>query len=96
MGIKSGLNHDQMGEVQQIVVYIISTHYGTYYTGITNNLLRRWKEHNQGKSSYLRRFKPKEVVYIEFYNDRSVAAFNERRVKRMGAKRFINRKLFRE
>jgi putative endonuclease len=31
-------------------VYIIETEDGTYYTGQTNNLLRRLKEHVSGKS----------------------------------------------
>lgn len=72
-----------------IVVYIISTHVGTFYTGITNSIIRRWREHVRGKSSYLRCYRPVEVVYIEFCNDRASAARRERYIKNIGAKRFL-------
>lgn len=78
-----------------IALYIILTHFGTYYTGITNSIIRRWNDHKEGKSSYLRKFSPKEVVYIEFYNDRKEAAKNERRVKKIGAKKYMLMKEFR-
>ena len=78
-----------MEDVECVICYIILTHYGTYYTGITNNLIRRWKEHNQGKSSYLRKFKAKEVIHIEVYNTRKEAAKKERFIKSIGAKKYL-------
>jgi putative endonuclease len=78
-----------------ICLYIISTNYGTFYTGITNNMLRRWEEHKEGKSSYLSKFTPKEVVYIEFYNERKEAAKKERYIKRLGAGKYMLRMEFR-
>ena len=74
-----------------ICLYIISTNFGTYYTGITNSLIRRWKEHKEGKSSYLSKFSPKEVVYVCFYSERKEAAREERRVKSIGAFKYMNR-----
>ena len=81
--------------MEEIICYIILTHYGTTYTGITNNLLRRWKEHNEGKSSYLRRFKPKEVIYIEVFSNRKDAAKKERYIKNIGAKKYLLKQQFR-
>jgi len=78
-----------MGEDCLIVCYIISTNYGTYYTGITNNLIRRWHEHKAGKSSYLSKFSPKEVIYIECFSTRKEAAKKERYIKTMGAKKYL-------
>lgn len=78
-----------MGEVDSICLYIISTHYGTFYTGITNNLIRRWREHNTGKSSYLKRVKAKEIVYVEFFNDRRIAHKQELKVKKFGARKYL-------
>jgi putative endonuclease len=72
-----------------IAVYIILTHYGTYYTGMTNSIIRRWGQHVRGESSYLRRVKPKEVVYIEFWPNYSVAGRRERYIKRIGAGKFL-------
>ena len=85
-----------MGQVESIVCYIINTHYGTFYTGITNNLIRRWKEHKAGKSSYLRKFKPKEVVHIEVFDNRKLAAKKERYIKKIGAKKYLLKLQFRE
>jgi len=78
-----------MGQTNFIIVYIIKTHFNTYYTGITNNLIRRWKEHVNGESSYLSKFKPKEVVHIEIYNTRQSAAKKERRIKKIGAYKYL-------
>ena len=80
-----------MGAVEDIVCYIISTHYGTFYTGITNNLIRRWNEHKQGKSSYLSKFTPKEVVYVEVLSNRKEAAKKERYIKSIGASKYLLR-----
>ena len=80
-----------MGAVEDIVCYIISTHYGTFYTGITNNLIRRWNEHKQGKSSYLSKFTPKEVVYVEVLSNRKEAAKKERYIKSVGASKYLLR-----
>lgn len=95
MGISSELNRDKMGCSELICVYIIVTHYGTFYTGITNNLIRRWCEHVNGKSSYLSKFKPKEVVYVEFHESRRGAAKRERYIKTMHARIFLLRLKYR-
>ena len=85
-----------MGQVESIVCYIINTHYGTFYTGITNNLIRRWKEHKAGRSSYLSKFKPKEVVHIEVFDNRKEAAKKERYIKKTGANKYLLKLQFRE
>jgi predicted GIY-YIG superfamily endonuclease len=73
----------------EVICYIILTHYGTYYTGITNSLIRRWKEHIAGKSSYLSKFTGKEVVHIEWFSNRKDAAKKERYIKKVGAKLYL-------
>jgi len=72
-----------------VAVYIILTHYGTYYTGMTNSIIRRWSEHVNGQSSYLRRVPAKEVVHLEFWPNYSIASSRERYIKRMGARVFL-------
>ena len=84
-----------MGRFEVVYVYIILTHFGTYYTGITNNLQRRWKEHNDGQSSYLRKFKPKQIIHVEVFNTRREAAKKERYIKSVGASKYLLRLQFR-
>ena len=84
-----------MGQVESVFCYIILTHYGTFYTGITNNMLRRWNEHKEGKSKYLSVFKPKEVVYWIECDNRKEAAKKERYIKSVGASKYLLRLQFR-
>lgn len=78
-----------IGDKGEVICYIILTHYGTYYTGITNNIIRRWNEHKEGKSSYLSKFKAKEVIHIEVFISRKLAAKREREIKRIGARKYL-------
>jgi putative endonuclease len=80
-----------MMNTTDVFVYIIETHYGTYYTGITNNILRRWKEHVAGQSSYLSKFKPKQIIHIETCLNRRDAHRIEIRIKLIGAAKYLNR-----
>ena len=77
-----------MTEIKEIVCYIISTHYGTYYCGITNSLIRRWKEHVNKESKYLSIYSPKEVVYIEVYESYDTARKREIQIKQNGVGKF--------
>ncbi len=66
-------------------VYIIETEDGTYYTGMTNDVARRFQEHLAGNSrgaSYLKMHKPKYVVYLEERTTRGDAMSLENRLKR--------------
>ena len=73
----------------EICLYIILTHYGTYYCGITNNLQRRWKQHSSGQSKYLAKWKPKEVVYVEFLVGYETALKREKQIKQIGPGKFF-------
>ncbi|MCL5438792.1 MAG: GIY-YIG nuclease family protein [Patescibacteria group bacterium] len=48
-----------------------------FYTGSTNNLERRLKEHNSGHSKYTRLTKPFEIIYQETYKKRLEARRRE-------------------
>ena len=66
-------------------VYIIETEDGTYYTGMTNDVARRFQEHLAGNSrgaSYLKMHKPKYVVYLEERKTRGDAMSLENQLKR--------------
>ncbi|MGV9168833.1 MAG: GIY-YIG nuclease family protein [Promethearchaeia archaeon] len=65
-------------------VYIIETQDGTYYTGQTNDLIRRLDEHASGNShsaKYLRMHPPKYLVHYERFESRSDAMRREIEIK---------------
>jgi putative endonuclease len=53
----------------------------SYYTGFTNNLLRRWSEHRSGKGAKYCRSKKLELKYFETFSDRSSAMRREIEIK---------------
>jgi predicted GIY-YIG superfamily endonuclease len=63
-------------------LYILKCRDGSFYTGITNNLARRFKMHQDGKASrYTRTRGPVEMLYSETCGDRSSALVRECEVK---------------
>lgn len=66
------------------LVYIIHCSDNTLYTGITNNLERRIKQHTtQRGAKYFRGRQPESVVYIENGHDRSSASRREAAIKKL-------------
>jgi predicted GIY-YIG superfamily endonuclease len=66
-------------------VYIIETEDKTYYTGMTNDVARRFQEHLSGDSksaSYLKMHKPKFIVYMAERKTRGDAMRLERKLKK--------------
>ena len=67
-------------------VYIAECSDGTFYTGITNNIKRREKEHNTSNikgARYTRTRRPVHVVYREERCGRGEATIREREIKKM-------------
>ena len=63
--------------------YIIKTVKNTLYCGITNDILSRFKAHIEGKGAkYTRAFKPKEIVYLKEFENKSKASKEEYRIKK--------------
>ncbi len=57
---------------------------GSYYTGWTNNPVRREKQHNAGRGAkYTRLHRPVKLVYIEEVSDHSTALRRERAIKHL-------------
>ena len=64
-------------------VYLIkSKKDNSIYIGYTNDLLRRMKEHNNGKSKYTNNKHPYELIYYESYKSISDARYRENNLKR--------------
>ena len=65
-------------------VYIVKCSDGSLYTGITNDLERRLRQHNGelwGGAKYTHSKGPVELMYIEKYMTRSEAAKREYEIK---------------
>ena len=53
----------------------------SYYTGYTNNLNKRFKQHRTGKGAKFCRGKGIELKYFETYTDRKKAMHRESEIK---------------
>lgn len=64
-------------------VYMLKCQYGEIYTGITDDISRRFKEHAQGKGGHYTNYnRPREVLYKEPFKDRLDAEQREQQIKR--------------
>ena len=64
--------------------YILRCKDDTFYTGWTNNLDRRIKEHNRGRGAkYTRSRRPACLVYYEEFETRGEAMRRETEIKKM-------------
>jgi len=76
-------------------VYVLQSQKdGDLYVGYTDNLKRRFVEHNEGKSRSTRSRAPFDLVYYEAYASQADAKARERRLKSSaGARTALNRRL---
>ena len=72
-------------------LYIIQNKEANYYTGTTNNLKRRLKEHNKGKSIATKNRGPWKLVYSEKFKTRSAAMKREYYIKSQKSRAFISK-----
>ncbi|SEQ51344.1 putative endonuclease [Hyunsoonleella jejuensis] len=65
-------------------VYILKCSDNSYYTGITNNLDKRFNEHEHGKfrDCYTYKRRPVEVKLYETFNDVLQAIYFEKKIKK--------------
>jgi len=73
-------------------VYIMTNRHNTVlYTGMTNNLERRVREHKEGHGSqFTRRYNIKKLVYFEEYMEVNEAIAREKQIKAGSRKKKIN------
>ncbi len=74
-----------MNDEPVLFVYILECSDGTLYTGWTNNMEKRLKEHNEGTNGakYTRGRRPVRLVYREPCPAKSDALKREREIKRL-------------
>lgn len=73
-------------------VYIVQCTDSTLYTGITSDLERRIREHNNSKigAKYTKFRRPVKLVYQKEFNNRSTALVEEARIKKLPRKEKLN------
>ena len=65
-------------------VYILLCMDGSFYTGYTQDLNERTKQHENGKGArYTKTHKPQKLAYVEQHDSRSKAMKRERAIKKL-------------
>ena len=68
-------------------IYILECVDGSLYTGSTNNIDTRFKNHVEGHGArYTKSHKPIKIVYSETFETRSQAVIREAKIKKMTKK----------
>ncbi len=76
--------------MKEYFVYILTNASGTLYTGMTNNLERRMREHKFGEvPGFARRFRLARLVYFEKGGEVESAIAREKQIKGWLRKRKI-------
>ncbi len=66
-------------------VYVLkSLSTDNFYIGCTEDLRRRFVQHNSGESSHTWKYMPWELIYYEAYSSRKLACDRERKLKHHG------------
>ena len=68
-------------------IYILKCADGLLYTGFTNDLGRRFNEHQEGmnKSAFTYKRRPVELIFSETFNDVHQAIYFEKKIKKWSA-----------
>ena len=68
--------------MKEYAVYILSNHARTLYTGVTNDLERRVREHKRGEETgFTTRYRIHRLVYFEAHRDVRDALRREKTIK---------------
>ena len=66
-------------------VYIATNHprHTVLYTGITNGLIKRWRQHKEkwNKNSFTAKYNVNKIIYFEIYGDINEAISEEKQLK---------------
>ena len=74
-------------------LYLLFLNNNTIYTGTTDNLKRRIKEHNAGKVTSTKYKRPLKLIYYEAYLLKTDAQRRERFLKTTEGKRLLKQQL---
>lgn len=79
--------------MEEFVVYILySEKFNKTYTGFTSNLIERFKSHNSlATKGYTLKFRPWNVIHVEFFSSKSEAMKREKHLKTGVGREFIQK-----
>ena len=82
--------------MDEFVVYILySSKHDKKYYGQTSNLIARFKDHNElGKKGWVMKFRPWEVVHLEFFDNKAGALEKEKFFKTGRGREWIKNNIF--
>jgi len=80
-----------MEKVSVIWVYILRGENGKYYTGITNHIIRRLKEHRSGQSKSTWKYGKIKLMWTHTVTERKQARELEVLIKHKGAAKFLEK-----
>jgi len=73
---------DLLNFMKEFFVYIMTNTSKTLYTGVTNNLFRRVREHKQGLiPGFTKKYNIKKLIYFENYSSINEAIQREKQIK---------------
>ncbi len=77
------------------VTYVLySATHNKIYIGYTSDLIDRFHSHNQlGTKGYTIKFRPWEVVYVEFFDTKQAAMKREKELKSSRGRDFIRNRI---
>ena len=78
-----------MGIFYVYIVFSVKLH--KFYVGSTNNLQRRFEDHNRGKTKFAKQGMPWKLVYHEAFPDRYSAYNREMEIKKKKSRQYIER-----
>ena len=81
-------------QLQQYWTYILQLNDNSYYTGITNNIVKRTAQHDMGQSKSTKWHLPLKLIYKTTHTTRTAARRLEVKIKNMGAARYLNKVRF--
>lgn len=75
-------------------VYILKLNNGKHYTGLTQNIIIRIRQHEKGQSKSTRWHRPLFLIWATEVKDRKTARRLEVRIKHQGARMFLLRQQY--
>ena len=82
--IKRSKSAEARGQVRMWQLYILKCNDGSFYTGISANVIERLRRHNHGKGAkHTRVRRPVELVYCEQFKTKSTARCREVEIKKL-------------
>jgi putative endonuclease len=77
--------------MKRYFVYILKCSDSLLYTGITNNIVRRFEEHQKGlnKGCFTFKRRPLKLIFHQVFNDVEQAIYFEKKIKKWSAKKKV-------